>query len=414
MTQRKKSRLSLWSVAFIVLAVVAGAIGLNALLHKQDPVDIRVVHADYEDLTNTISTTGTVYPVYEFQARANFPGIVDKLSVALGDKVKPGQMLVQMKDPYAVSRVATATANLKAAQVGDENIHNNGSAEERIALEGDLAHARQAQAKAQKSLAALKELQARGAASKAEVDAAQQQLDAATTTLNTLTQRSMGRFTVADRTSADARVKDAEAALDSAQEAYENANITSPIAGTVYSIPVNQYDFVPMGADLMNVANLKKVEIRAYFDEPEMGALAVGQPVRILWDGKPNREWHGHVRQAPVAAMVMGPRSVGEVTIDSDDANGELLPNITVTVIVTTQRALHVLSIPREALHTEGKQHFVYKVMNDHLVRTPVQTGIINLSRAEIRSGITPDDTIALNGVERYELADKLPVRIVQ
>lgn len=414
MTQRKKSRFSLWSVVLIVLAVVVAAVGLTALLRKQDPVDIRVVRADYQDLTNTISTTGTVYPVNEFQARANFPGIVDKLYVALGDKVKPGQMLLQMKDPYAVSRVATANANLKSAEVGDENIRQEGSAEERIALSGDLAHAREALAKAEKSLASLKELQARGAASQAEVDAAQQQLDTAKTTLNTLTERSKGRFTAADQTSADARVNDAKAALDAAQEAYDNANISSPIAGTVYSIPINQYDFVPMGADLMNVANLKKVEIRAYFDEPEMGVLTVGQPVRILWDGKPNREWHGHVRQAPVAAMVMGPRSVGEVTIDADDANGELLPNITVTVVVTTQQAQHVLSIPREALHTEGKQHFVLKVVSDHLVRTPVQTGIINLSRAEIRSGITADDTIALNGVERYELSDKLPVRIAQ
>lgn len=414
MTQRKQSRFSLWSVALIVLAVAAVAVGLNSLLHKQEPTDIRVVHADYEDLTSTLSTTGTVYPVNEFQARSNFPGIIEKLFVRLGDKVTPGQMLVQMKDPRAYSRVASAEANLESAELGDRNIHEGGSEEERIALEGDLAHAREAQAKAQKSLLALKQLRARGAASQAEVDAAQQQLDSANTTLNTLLQRSTGRYSAADRASADSRVADAKANLDAAKIEYANANIATPIAGTVYAIPVNPYDFVPMGADLMNIANLDKVEIRAYFDEPEMGSLAVGQPVRILWDGKPNREWHGHVRQAPVAAMAMGPRSVGEVTIDADDANGELLPNITVMVIVTTKRVSHALSIPREALHTQGKEHFVLRVVNDHLVRTPVETGIINLSRAQILSGISPEDTIALNGVTRYELTDKLPVRIVQ
>jgi HlyD family secretion protein len=414
MTQRKTSRLANWRLALLFVVLLASLLVVARLLHKQEPTDIRVVHASYADLIQTRQTTGTVYPVNEFQARANFPGIVVKLDAVLGQQVKAGQMLVEMKDPWATSRVATATANLKSAELGDQNIQHGGSTEELIALAGDLAHAREAQAKAQHALDALKQLQARGAASAAEVDSAQQQLDAANTTLQTLTKRSTGRYSEADRSSAAARVADSRAALAAAKIEYANANIASPIAGTVYSVAVRQYDFVPMGADLMNVANLNKVQIRAFFDEPEMGNLAVGQPVRILWDGKPNREWHGHIRQAPVAAMVMGPRSVGEVTIDADDANGELLPNITVTVIVTTQRAAHVLSIPREALHTQGNQHFVFRVINDRLVRTPVQIGIVNLSRAEIRSGITPQDTIALNGVTRYELTDKLPVRIAQ
>lgn len=409
----KKRHFARWTLTVSLVALLLIAI-LVSTSRKTEPTYVHVVHANYEDLTRTVSTTGLVRPVDVFQARANFPGIVDKLYVSLGDQVKAGQMLVRMKDPYASSRVATANANLKSAEVGEQNIRRNGSADERITLEGDLEHAQAAKTRAQHTLEDLKLLQAKGAASPAEVDAAQQRLDDATTTLQTLQARSFGRFSAADRTSAAARVQDARTALEAAQIAYDNANITSPISGTVYSIPVNLYDFVPMGADLLDVANLKQVQIRAFFDEPEMGGLTVGQPVRILWDGKPNREWHGHIKQAPVAAMVMGPRSVGEVTISADDANGELLPNITVTVIVTVQRASHVLSIPREALHTQGSNHFVYRVVNDRLVRTPVQVGIVNLSRAEIRSGISAQDTIALNATNRYELADNLPARIVQ
>ena len=412
MVAPKKKRFSSWNLVLGLMAVVlAGA--LVRVSRKQEPTDIHVVHPEYHDLVRTISTTGSVRPVNVFQARANFPGIVDKLDVALGDKVRAGQMLVQMKDPYASSRVATANANLKSAEVGDQNIREGGSAEERINLKGDLEHAKSAAAGAKQTLANLKQLQARGAASQAEVDAAQHRLDDALTTLSTLQARSTGRFSPADRTSAAARVSDARSALEAAQVAYDNANISSPISGTVYSIPVNLYDFVPMGADLLDVANLNQVQIRAFFDEPEMGGLTVGQPVRILWDGKPNREWHGHIKQAPVAAMAMGSRSVGEVTISADDANGELLPNITVTVIVTVQRAVHVLSIPRQALHSQGKEQFVYRVVNNRLVRTPVQVGIVNLSMAEIREGISAQDTIALNATNRYDLKDKLPVTIV-
>lgn len=413
MVLTKKRRFPRWILALIVLAALLIPV-LISNSRKEEPTYVHVVHPDYEDLTRTISTTGSVRPVNVFQARANFPGIVDKLYVALGDKVKAGQLLVRMKDPYASSRVATANANLKSAQVGEQNIRQGGSPEERINLKGDLEHAQAARAAAQHTLENLKQLMAKGAASPAEVDAAQHRLQDATTTLETLQARASGRFSAADRTSAAARVRDAATALEAAQIAYDNANITSPISGTVYSIPINLYDFVPMGADLLDVANLKQVQIRAFFDEPEMGGLTVGQPVRILWDGKPNREWHGHIQQAPVAAMVMGPRSVGEVTVSADDANGELLPNITVTVIVTVQRAAHVLSIPREALHTQGSSHFVYRVVNDRLVRTPVQIGIVNLARAQIVSGISPQDNIALNATNRYELSDNLLAKIVQ
>ena len=45
--------------------------------------------------------------------------IIDKVYVELGDKVKPGQMLVSMRDPFAMSRLATANAVLQGARVGE-------------------------------------------------------------------------------------------------------------------------------------------------------------------------------------------------------------------------------------------------------------------------------------------------------
>jgi multidrug resistance efflux pump len=63
------------------------------------------------------------------------------------------------------------------------------------------------------------------------------------------------------------------------------------------------YDFVPMGAELLHVADLKRMEIQAFFDEPDIGELAVGQPVRIVWDARPEDLWTGHIKRAPLAAM---------------------------------------------------------------------------------------------------------------
>jgi len=394
-----------WKLAAVLAGLVV-VIFIAGLSHRDDEVEVWVTSANYQNIDRLVTTNGTVSPTNEFQARAFWPGIVQKVYVELGDKVKPGQMLVSMKDPFAISRMATANAALQGARVGDENIRNGGSQEDLIGLKGDLAQAKIAQSNAAKSLAALQQLQARGAASTAEVDAAQQKLQTANTTLATLKDKSTERYRPSNVREADARVADAQATLDAAKNQFNNANISSPMAGTVYSVKVVNYDFVPVGADLIRVADLNNVEVRAYFDEPEIGKLAAGQPVEIVWDGKPGRTWHGHIKQAPIAATALGTRSVGECIIAVDDAKEDLLPNTNVTVTATIQRHANVLAIPRGALHADGAANYVYRIVDGKLRWTAVDVGIVNLDRAEITRGLAQNDVVVLNAVDDRELHD--------
>jgi HlyD family secretion protein len=395
-------------------AILAGAAVLIAVLYfsrKDESIQVLTAPATYQDVTLLVTTNGTVMPTNEFQARAFWPGIIQKVYVELGDKVKPGQMLVSMKDPFAISRVTAANAALAGARVGEENIEKGGSQEDLIGLQGDLAHARLSQTDAAKALASLQKLQQQGAASAAEVEAAQQKLQAANATLATLQAKSAGPYRPSDVHQARARVEDAQASLDAAKNQFNNANISSPMAGTVYSINVVAYDFVPVGADLIRVADLNNMQIRAYFDEPEIGKLAAGQPVKITWDGRPGRTWHGHIKQAPIAAMALGPRSVGECVIAVDDTKEDLLPNTNVIVTVTIQQHFHVLSIPRAALHTEGSANYVYGLTDGVLRRTSVDVGIVNLDRAEITRGLAENDVVAVNAVDGRDFRDGVPAR---
>jgi HlyD family secretion protein len=225
--------------------------------------------------------------------------------------------------------------------------------------------------------------------------------------------RTTQRYSPADKARVEAQVADAGAARTAAQSSYAAYNIRSPLAGTVYSIPVSTYDFVPAGETLVAVADLNKIQVHAYFDEPEIGKLAVGQAVKIAWDARPTQTWHGHISIAPTTVITYGTRNVGECIITVDDARGELLPNTNVVVTVTTAQRVNVLSIPREALHTEGG-NFVYRVVNNKLVRTPVQVGLINLTRVEITGGLTEKDTVALSALNNRDLSNGLPVKIVE
>lgn len=403
-----------WTWVGVMVLIAAAIAALISLSRESEETEVFVAPAKYEDMQRLVTTNGVVVPTDEFQARAFWPGIITKVYVELGDKVKPGQLLVSMKDPFALERLASANSALQSAELGEQNIQNGGSQEERIGMKGDLESAEIADAQASKALAALKQLQRQGAASEAEVNAAAAKLKADDAVLATLKQKNTDRYSPGDVKGAKARVADAEATLQAAKVQFGNANITTPIAGTVYSIKVVDYDWVPVGTDLIRVANLNNVEIRAYFDEPEIGKLKAGQPVTIVWDGRPGRVWHGHIKQAPIAATALGPRSVGECMIAVDDAKEDLLPNTNVIVTVTLQHQDHALSIPRTALREDGLSYYVYRVIDDHLQRTPVDVGIINLDRAEITKGLSQNDEVALNTLNNEQMRDGLAVKVAR
>ncbi|MGD0446057.1 MAG: efflux RND transporter periplasmic adaptor subunit [Edaphobacter sp.] len=406
---RRLNPLLVWG---IILAVIILAFFIFRT-STRDVVEVKVASVDRQNLVSWISTNGKVEPIGEFQAYAPASGVVARVYVEVLQKVKTGDLLIKMEDADAKAKLASAVAALRTAEATLHDLEQGGSQEEHITLNGDLSRAQLEQQQATANLAALKQLQQKGAASPSEVAAAEQRLQTANNSVQSFQMRGTQRYSPADKARVEAQVADARAALGAAESSYASYNIRTPQSGTVYSIPVSDYDFIQAGENLIAVADLNKIQIHAYFDEPEIGKLAVGQAVKISWDAKPNQTWHGHITIAPTTVITYGTRNVGECIITVDDAHGDLLPNTNVVVTVTTAQRFNALSIPREALHTDAG-NFVYRVINNKLVRTPVQIGVAtNLIRAEITGGLTEKDTVALSAVSNRDLSNGLTVKIV-
>ena len=409
-TGTSKSRAWLW----IVLAVIAVALAIFVTMRSHSAVPVRAARVAHQDLTDSISTNGKVEPVQDFQAHAPGPGVVSKLFVHLGEQVSKGQELIRMDASDAASRVATAQASVLSSTAALQNMQHGGSQDERLAASADLSAAQAELKAATASLSSLQTLQAKGAASANEIAAAQQRVNTAQAKLSQLQTRQTSRYAPSDLSAQRAQVAEARSALAAAQSSYAGVDVRAPFSGTIYALPVAQYDFVQAGEALLNVADLNRLQIRAYFDEPEIGKLAAGQPVRIVWDARPTQAWHGHIQQAPTTVITYGTRNVGEAVITVDDARGDLLPNTNVTVTVTTLQRNNVLSLPREALHTEGQKNFVYKIVDNKLERTPVGVGVVGLNRVEITSGLQDGDLVALGATTEADLNDGLKVKALE
>ena len=408
--QRRTTLALLWVAGIAVLIAVVFSIRSIT----RTVVRVVVAPVTYQSLTATVSTNGKVEPVEPFDAHAPLNGVVQNIYVDEGQHVAAGQPLLKMDDTDARARLATAESALAQAKLQLADLLRGGNSDEQITFSSNIASAKLEQRAAQENLRAVKSLQQKGSASASEVAAAQQRLDAANLAVSNAGAHTVSHFNADDRSAAEARIRDAQVAVQAAQAALQNADVHSPISGTVYYIPVSEFDFVHAGDDLIYVADLNKLLVRAYFDEPEIGKLANGQPVTITWDAKPQQVWHGHIEHIPNTIINYGTRNVGECIITVDDARGDLPPNSNVTVKVTEEARDHVLSVPREALHTDGSRNFVYTIVDGKLRQTPIVPGLLNNTNVQIRSGLGANDIVVLGPADPgQDLFNGLPVKPV-
>jgi len=403
-----------WIWVLSIVALVAVFYGVH--LATRGKLPIRVAAATIGTFTKPISSNGKVQPQpqYNFEAHAPYPGIVSSVDVHAGQKAAAGQLLVAMDDTEAKARAATAFANLKAAEAAWQAAQHGGTQEERLSLAGELAKAQIDRDQAQRDLAALQKLERTGAASPSEVSAAQERLAADNSSLQVLQQRQTSRYDAADMARAKASLDDAQAAWNATQDSLRQAVVHAPFAGTVYSLPVSRTEYVNQGDLLLAMADLEKLQVLAYFDEPEIGSLAVGQPATIVWDARPGQTWHGHVVRLPSTIITYGTRNVGEVLLSIEDADGNLLPDTNVRVTITVASESNVLTVPRDALHIEGGRNYVYRVDGATLHRIPVTVGNLNLVEVQILSGLKDGDVVALSTTNGLPLSEGVPVRIIQ
>ncbi len=406
-----RDRKSLIVVAVLIVIAVVLFTGLN---QRHSGVGVRAEKVTRQEIANVISTNGKIEPVDSFEAHAPAPAIVKNVFVAEGDRVKPGQLLVQLDDADARAQAARALAQLRSAEASLQAVKGGGTQEEVLTTRADLSKAQAERDDAQRNLQAIQKLRQNGAASPAEVDAAQDRLKKADADVQLLQSKLTGRFSSPEVAKVEAAATEARAAYAAAQDLLKHSNVTATFAGTVYQLPVKRGGYVNAGELLVQVANLDKVRVRAFVDEPEIGRLAKGQQVEVRWDAVPDRTWQGALTRIPTAVTMVGTRTVGEITSEINNSDRKLLPNVNVNVEIITARHDNTLTVSREAVHDIDGKRYVYTISDDKIQAQEVQTGISSLTRVEVVKGISDGTLVALGAVNAQPLHNGMDVKVVE
>lgn len=404
---------------FLLLAGVL-AYGLLELSGRKPVPAISAVTPKRENLISSISSNGKVEPLAPYVMRAQLDTFVDKVQAREGQAVKKGQVLLELDVKDAAAQFAEARAKLLRAQDDLRAAKAGGRTDEAARVAGDLAKMTAEQDRLQKNHDALTRLIAQQAATQEELATNDLALTKAQAEVWRLTaaKQEFSRSVKLDAERAALQVQQAQSEVAALEEKVRDGRIIAPADGTLYALPVKAGDYVKVGDLLAEMADLHKVRVRAFIDEPELGTLEPGEPVKITWDALPNRSWVGQTELIPKQVVARGTRSVGELLCSVSNDKLELLPNINVNVRINAKERLGVLSVPRGAVQAEGGRRYVFVVKNSQLgvgkstlEKREIRVGIADATNYEIVSGLQEGEMVALPG--DVDFRDGMTVNVV-
>lgn len=392
-----------WTQRRVLATIAMAAVGALALLvlaaREQSPM-VLVARVRRENLDSSISSNGKVQPLQPVIFRAAFPSLVERLLVAEGEPVRHQQLLLTLDAAEARARLAQAREALAASEEQLRAARAGGPVNEQEQIRSELRKNEAEVARLHQQREALERLLARQASTPDELAQNHLALERAESDLRFWQQKK------------EERTRNFQLDLEQAQQSVERARnevlawekkvrsteVRAPAEGVLYSLPVRAGDFVQQGDLLAEVADLHRVGVLAFVDEPDLGLLEKGQRIDITWDGAPGRTWVGHIEEVPKQVVARGTRSVGKVLCSVPNEDQRLLPNINVSIRIHVRQQQGVLLVPRGAVHAEDAQHYVFLLAGSQLRLREIHVGAADAGRYEVLSGLAEGDRVALPG----------------
>ena len=383
-----------------IIVVVVVLVGGSRYFGRGAKPEVTVLTVGRENLSATIASNGKVEPLQPQVFRAPFDGFINRELVVEGRAVKRGDLLLEMETADTAAALARAKEQLVAAEEALRAAQAGGSSDEVAQLEKDMRASDAELARLRHERDALTRLLAKQAATKDELDRNKLDLERAEAQATLLQKKKdeLARSAKPDRERAELLVERAQSEVRSLTEKLQQARPVASANGTLYSLPVRPRDFVHTGDVLAEVADLAQIRVRAFVDEPELGALEPGQMVEITWDAAPGRVWNGRTETVPRTVVARGSRSVGEVICSVTNVKPELMPNINVNVLIHIRERQNAVVVPRGAVRVDGFRRVVFVLDGDRLRQREIRVGIASATKFEVLDGLKEGEQVALPG----------------
>lgn len=381
-------------IRILALAVLAASL---AGCGKTQKTMLDTAPVTVEDISESVTATGTVESVTSVDVGTQVTGIIDKIYVDYNSQVKQGDLIAEIEKTLLESELKSAEASVESARVTYEYNRTN--------YERD------------------RNLHERRLISDYEFDTSSKEYQVSKTAY--------------EKAKAD-RVR--------AAKNLNYAQIYSPIDGVVISrdVEVGQTVVSSMTvANLFTIADLENMQVVADVDEADIGRVKVGQPVTFTVDAYPDDKFSGTVTQVRLNPTTESNVVTYEVIVAAPNPDLKLIPGLTANLTITVLQEKNVMTVPMKALRfhpcdypdneglpqateapaeaPEGTRR-VWVVRDGRLWPADIVTGESSGAKVSVISGLDTGDTVAVeyldvmpadagDGQERSPFAPKPPSR---
>jgi HlyD family secretion protein len=396
--KRKRNRRMMYVIIGVVVVLTA-VIGLIAATRGGTKIDpSKLAKVERGDLAKSVVATGKVEPITKVEIKSKASGIVKKLYVDAGDRVKRGQLLAELDKEEIEARVAQAKAqteaseaSLKATQADLERA--------KVDAEGpDVPMVKRAYERAQG-------MAKEGVVSQSALDDAQKNYELALNKQNVA--KAQLQVLQAKIGQARAQVAQDHANLKQLEEQLGYTTIVSPIDGIILSRDVEVGDAVSsilvLGSTatlIMTEGDTSEVYVKGKVDESDIGKVYMGQPARIKVESFKDKTFNGKVTKISPMGVEKDNVTTVEVRVSINNPGGELKAAMTANAEIILEEHKNVLQIPEGAILYDKDKKASVEVPDpkgkEGKNKVAVNIGISNGAKTEVLGGLKEGDQVVL------------------
>ena len=392
---------------FIIIGVVlvaAAVVGANLYFKKDKGLTVTTEVVKARDLEAIVAASGKIQPKRLVQISADTPGRVVNLAVNEGDRIKKGQLLLQIDPKSLRTRVDSNTASLGAAQA------SLGAAQASIEqIRQSIESARVQLEQARLTLTRQQDLWRQQLTTREALERAETDVKAAQSALQEREKQLIGQQSQVSAQSS--RIAQERAVLESARYDLSKNTIASPIDGIVTRRNIQEGETAVIGTMnnagtvLLTLADMSVIQAEVEVDETNIPSVQLGQKAKVTIDALPDKTFKGHVSeignspiQAAGAAQNTSTQATNfKVVVIIDEPVPDVRPGFTCTADITTATRKDVTAVPipavavRELIYDANGQ-IVKEPKTDKRRRTTPTPETV-ASAAELKPGQTRKET---------------------
>jgi len=364
-------------IAIVPLAAATFALALSgcAAAKPAGPVPIKTEVATKGRIVKDEELSGVLVPSKSLNIYPKLAGLAKIVAVDIGDKVRAGQLLVQIDTKELNAQLAVAEAS--GSTVRDQ------AAQAKIGIES----ARLNLDLAQKNYDRTKALFDSKAVTQSALDDAQTKLELAKTSYD----NAQSQF----QTVGGSGVAQADAQANLIKVQISNSYITSPISGTVTNRNINVGELTSPSSPLMTIADTTNLKFQGNASQAEVVLMKMGDKVHVTVDGMAGSGYEGRVLQVGPIAAATGqyfPIAIGIVN------DGKLLAGMTAKADFTLTSPEGTV-IPLSAVATDGGQSSVFVVTGGKVAKRTVELGTSGPMDVQVLSGVSVGESVATSNL---------------